>query len=113
MKVNGIVVLVYGLFVLIGGMIGYAKAHTLPSLVMGTAFALGLLGAGFAILKEMKAGYYLACALSAILACFFAYRFALTYNFMPAGMMAILSVIVLIVLYVVGNRTRSTVHGAR
>lgn len=105
-KTNGIVVIVYALFVLIGGMIGFAKAHSLPSLIMGTVSAFALLGAGVAMLRQMKSGYYLAGALSAILACFFAYRLILTQNFMPAGLMSLLSLIVLIALFIGGGPTK-------
>lgn len=100
MKLNAIVVIVYGLFVLIGGMVGFAKAHSIPSLVMGTAFAVGLVMSGAAMLKGIRWGFVLGCILVVALALFFGYRLVLTKSFMPAGMMCLMSLCVLVIMFV-------------
>lgn len=107
MKSNGIAVIIYGLFVLIGGMIGFAKAHSLASLLMGTMFASALVGSGIAMLKSIKIGYYLASVLSFILLLFFGYRLAMTKSFMPAGMMCVMSLLLLAFLLVNGASKKS------
>lgn len=95
MKNTAIFVLIYGLIILCGGMIGYKQAHSLPSLIMGTSFAVLLIMSALAIFKEYILGYFSAILLTAILACFFTYRYFLTHKFMPAGMMMTLSLILL------------------
>jgi len=91
MKKEAYVLLGYALFVMIGGMVGFAKAHSVPSLIAGTSFALLMAGSGIALLKNFPAGLYVGMAGSAVLTAFFAYRFLGSYKFMPAGMMFLLS----------------------
>jgi uncharacterized membrane protein (UPF0136 family) len=99
MRFNGVVVVIYALLVMIGGMIGFIKANSVPSLIMGITFALGLLLCAVAMIKGIMRGYYTAIALTAILAGFFTYRYVLSYHMMPAGIMSILSTIVIIALF--------------
>lgn len=105
MRFNGIVVVIYALLVVIGGMIGFIKANSVPSLVMGMTFALGLLLSAVAMVKGIKNGYYAAIALTAILIAFFGYRYVITQQIMPAGFMSILSIVVIIALFL-GNRSK-------
>lgn len=88
-------VLAYGAFILIGGMIGYAKAHSMMSLIMGTTSALIAFASGWTMLKNRPAGQVSALILAGVLLIFFASRFINSGNFMPAGLMSILSVAVL------------------
>lgn len=103
MKISALTLIVYGLFVLVGGMIGYAKAHSMISLVMGTSFAIGLILCGFAVLYYWKVGLYGGLILSTTLLFFFAYRFYLTHAMMPAGMMSVLSFAALLILIIRGK----------
>ncbi len=105
MKTRGIVVLVYAVFVLLGGLIGFAKVHSIPSLVMGVTFALALSASAIAMLKEIWIGYYFSVIFTLILSVFFTYRLVLTQKFMPAGLMCILSVVVLATLFI--NKKKS------
>lgn len=91
---RGWVVIVYGLVILLGGVIGYAKAHSMASLVMGLGSAVVLLACGWGIFARSVYAYYVALALSWGLTLFFGYRLIMTGKFMPAGMMAIMSVLV-------------------
>lgn len=93
MKSNSIVTGVYALFVLIGGIIGYTTADSIPSLAMGTVFALLLAGCAKLIWDKKSAGYVGAIVLMGVLLAFFGYRFILSTKFMPAGLMTILSLV--------------------
>lgn len=94
MNSKATITIIYALIVFAGGIIGYLTAGSVPSLIMGSAFGLLLLGSGWALVQRSTLGYFSATTLSAILALFFAYRFILTWKVMPAGMMAILSLVV-------------------
>lgn len=97
MKISAFVFIFYGILVLAGGIIGYMKANSQPSLIMGSVFALLLIASGIALLKQSDLAYFAGVALSVILTFFFSYRFFITQNFMPAGMMAIVSLVVVII----------------
>lgn len=99
MRFNGIITLIYALLVVIGGMIGFIKANSVPSLIMGMIFALGLLLSAVAMAKGIKFGYYFAMALAAVLTVFFAYRYVISHHMMPGGVMAILSLAIMITLF--------------
>lgn len=104
MKTNACIIFAYSLIVIAGGIIGYTTAGSVPSLVMGLAFGLLLLGSGWAMLKKSTLAHFSAVTLSAILALFFLYRFAITWKIMPAGMMAIVSLLVLAFFFIPKRR---------
>jgi uncharacterized membrane protein (UPF0136 family) len=97
MKVTATIVFVYGLLVLIGGIIGYKTAGSPMSLIAGILSGLPLIGAGIAVAKGNLTGLYVALAMTFALDGFFTYRFAKTLSFMPAGLMSLLSLLVLII----------------
>lgn len=99
MKATGWVVLVYALLVFLGGIFGYVKAGSVPSLVMGVAFAVILSTSAFAMFNGKKAGFFTAAAAIIFLIAFFIYRFALTAKFMPSGLMSLISLVVLVILF--------------
>lgn len=99
MRPTGWIILAYALLVFLGGIFGYVKAGSTASLIMGVAFAVALSSSAFAMLNEKSIGFIIALISTALLAAFFLYRFAISYNFMPAGLMALLSLAVLAVLY--------------
>jgi uncharacterized membrane protein (UPF0136 family) len=92
MKTSAWIILAYGLLVLVGGMIGYQKAHSVPSLIAGSVSAGLLLACAFGMFRNSVLAYYLSIALTFALSLFFIYRFAITGNFMPAGMMTVISI---------------------
>lgn len=98
MKPQALLVFVFGLIVFLGGLMGFLKAQSIISLVTGSAFAILLISSGFLFIKGSSSAFILAMTSVIILALFFGYRFYLTGLFMPAGLMLILSVIVLAVL---------------
>ena len=93
-------IFIYGLLILTGGIIGHAKAGSHASLVMGTVFGLLLLVSGFGILlkKYLKPATYLALILTFILDAFFTYRYLNSMKFMPSGLLALVSLGVMLAL---------------
>jgi uncharacterized membrane protein (UPF0136 family) len=94
MKCPVIIVFVYGLLVLAGGIFGYVKADSLPSLFMGSGFAILLIASAYTMTKNHKYGSLCALVLSTILTLFFGFRYIKMENFMPNGLMSILSLLV-------------------
>ena len=89
----------YAALLAVGGIMGFVKARSRPSLIAGLVsaaaalVALGLAVAGHAFGRPL--GLLLAIALFV----FFGYRFALrNRKFMPSGMMAVVSFIVVAVI---------------
>lgn len=103
MKTKAIITFLYAILVLAGGITGYTKAGSFPSLFMGIGFSILLIISSFGQYKHNKLGQASAVVLAAILAIFFAWRFTKTLAFMPAGVMVILSVLVLIPLIAMPN----------
>ncbi|KAF3362350.1 hypothetical protein PHSC3_001082 [Chlamydiales bacterium STE3] len=86
----------YALIIFIGGLIGYLKADSLPSLMMSSLFSI-LLCACIVFMRydHSKYGYYGALAITGFLCLFFSYRFLGHQKFMPSGMMLIISILVM------------------
>lgn len=91
MKKIAIVSLLYAILLFIGGFIGYLKAGSAMSLVASSLFGLGMLIASILSWNLYRMGWVLSAALASVLLIFFLYRFSLTYSFMPAGMMIVLT----------------------
>jgi uncharacterized membrane protein (UPF0136 family) len=98
MKAQGIATSIYGILLLIGGIIGYATAHSLPSLIMGTAFAILMGVFAWGMFKGCNVSRLSVLGLSALLLAFFGYRFIASYKLFPPGVMAILSLALLLYL---------------
>jgi len=89
--------LVFGALTIVGGIIGYVKAGSLPSIIAGAITGVLLLVAGFLLPEHRAAGIATAFVVSFVLAAQFVPKFIRTGKMMPAGMVSILSVIGLIV----------------
>ena len=89
--------LVFGALTIVGGIIGYVKAGSLPSIIAGAITGVLLLVAGFLLPEHRATGIATAFVVSFVLAAQFVPKFIRTGKMMPAGMMSILSVIGLIV----------------
>ena len=88
---------IFGVLTIAGGIMGYVKANSTVSLIAGGISGLLLIVAGVLIGSgKVQAGLILGAVVSLALAGQFVPRFLSTHNFMPAGMMSILSVIGLI-----------------
>lgn len=86
-------ILLYALLVLVGGIVGYVKAQSKPSLISGIISGIALLAAWAISLQNLDVGLAIATGLAIVLLIVFALRFRKTNKFMPAGLMAILSLV--------------------
>ena len=85
----------------VGGVIGYVKAGSRPSLIAGSASAVTALVALGLSIANHRLGIPLGLILSITLFVLFGYRYAIkTSKFMPSGLLAIASLIVLAVMFV-------------
>jgi uncharacterized membrane protein (UPF0136 family) len=93
---------IYAVLLAVGGVIGFVRARSRPSLIAGVGSAVGALVAmGLAIMKS-RFGFPLGFTLALLLFVFFGYRYALrAHKFMPSGLMAVISLIVVGVMAVV------------
>ncbi|MBI5273466.1 MAG: TMEM14 family protein [Chlamydiales bacterium] len=89
---------VFGLLLIIGGLIGYLKAHSYISLIMGSAFGFGILIGSFLITRNNKIGIYLACSLTLVIDLVFLIRYLTSTALFP-GAMSFLASIVLVSSY--------------
>lgn len=85
------VTVAYGILVLVGGVAGYLKARSKPSLMMGGLFGAAILLVGIGGLAGWERWPLPALALAVFLLVFFGRRYLRKRNFMPMGMLAVLS----------------------
>ena len=97
MDATAIYFLVFGALTIIGGIIGYVKAGSLPSIIAGTITGILLLVAGWILPNNRTAGLAIAFIVSLLLAAQFVPKLIRTAKMMPAGLMSILSVIGIVV----------------
>jgi uncharacterized membrane protein (UPF0136 family) len=88
----------YAIFILIGGIVGHTKAGSTVSLMMGLIFGALLLVAAAAIRTRRRWGGYFALILTFLLDASFTWRFISTGKFNPPGILALVSLAVLITL---------------
>jgi len=94
------IVAFYGILILVGGLIGHAKAASTASLVMGVVFGVLLLiaaGCMFTHRNYLK-GAYFAIVLTFILDAFFSYRYLTSMKFLPSGLLSLISLGMLLLL---------------
>ena len=93
-----LIVFVYAILVIFGGVFGFVKAGSKPSLIAGVIGGLVLLAAGFGIGHAQAWGLPLALVLIFGLLVLFSLRYLRSSprQFMPGGLMAILSLLALV-----------------
>ncbi|MBM2802378.1 MAG: putative rane protein [Deltaproteobacteria bacterium] len=96
MTAPGIVILLFGLLVLGGGIIGYTNTASVASLMGGIASGFGLLASGLGVLRRKELGFVFAPFITVLLMAFFAYRLAVSGDFIPSGLMGILGLVALV-----------------
>ena len=85
--------IIFGLLTILGGVIGFVKAGSTPSLVAGSISGILLLVAAFLLPNYLAFGLAVGGITSVLLAGRFIPAFIKTGQPMPAGMMSVLSVI--------------------
>ncbi len=88
----------YGILALVGGVMGYAKAKSKPSLISGIISSLLLFIAAASALQGITIGPIIARTVTGGLIVVFAIRLIKTGKFMPAGLMLAAGVCALIVM---------------
>jgi hypothetical protein len=91
MKKTGSLVLIYGVVVLVGGLIGHYKSQSMASLISGITFGTLLILSGLALIKKKHWAQWIALSLAFLLDAFFSWRFAQTLKFFPSGLMSVIS----------------------
>ncbi|XP_032420877.1 transmembrane protein 14C-like [Xiphophorus hellerii] len=84
----------YALFVSAGGVIGYAKAGSITSLVAGIVFGLAA-AVGVYLTSQNPRNVWLSLGTAGTLAVVMGLRFVNSWKFMPAGLMTLASVLML------------------
>jgi uncharacterized membrane protein (UPF0136 family) len=85
--------LIFGALTIAGGIIGYVKAGSVPSIIAGSVTGVLLVVAAFLLPEHRAVGLATAFIISLLLAGQFVPKFLRTGRAMPAGLMSILSVI--------------------
>jgi len=97
MDVTRLYFLIFGALTILGGVIGYVKAGSVPSIIAGAITGVLLLVAGALLPEHRAAGLAAAFIVSLLLAAQFVPKFIRTGKVMPAGLMSILSVIGIVI----------------
>jgi uncharacterized membrane protein (UPF0136 family) len=85
--------IIFGLLTIVGGVIGYVKAGSTASIIAGAISGIALIVAAYLLPGNIALGLIIAGVVSIALAGKFIPDFMKTPKVMPAGLMAILSVI--------------------
>src|SRR4029077_14904957 len=89
--------LIFGALTILGGVIGYVKAGSVPSIIAGSISGVLLLVAAALLPEHRAACLATGFVVSLLLAAYFIPKFLRTGTVMPAGLMSILSLIGVIV----------------
>jgi uncharacterized membrane protein (UPF0136 family) len=108
MNLGQVVLLVFAILMLVGGVMGYRAAGSAASLYAGTGSALVLLVAWFVSRTAPAAGFGLGALTSLALCIVFGIRVAKTGKMMPSGMLLVVSAISLIALVYATMRAGKT-----
>ena len=88
---------VFGALTIAGGVVGYVKAKSRASIVAGSLFGVLLIVAGYLTGSGGRLGLALGLGLSAMLAARFSKAFRSSGKVMPAGLMAALGLVGIVV----------------
>jgi uncharacterized membrane protein (UPF0136 family) len=89
--------IIFGILTIAGGIVGYAKAGSVISIIAGSISGVLLLLAAWLMPEHQTAGLIVALVVSLLLAGQFIPKFLQTFKVMPAGLMSVLSAIGIIV----------------
>jgi uncharacterized membrane protein (UPF0136 family) len=85
--------IIFGLLTIAGGVMGYVKAGSTPSLIAGSVSGILILAAAFLLPRSPVAGLVLGGVMSLLLAGYFLPALIRTGKMMPAAMMSLLSIV--------------------
>lgn len=97
MQNTAIEIWVYGAIIILGGVMGFVKVGSKASLLAGVGMGMALLASGFGVWRGSANSLVVTEVIAALLLVLFAVRLAKTRRFMPAGMLAILSVVAVVI----------------
>jgi uncharacterized membrane protein (UPF0136 family) len=97
MQNTAIEIWIYGVIMILGGIMGFVKVGSKASLISGVGMGLALLASGYGVSRGSVDSLVVALIIAALLVVIFAIRYAKTKRFMPGGMLAILSLIAVVV----------------
>jgi uncharacterized membrane protein (UPF0136 family) len=97
MGTTAIEILVYGVIMILGGIMGYVKVGSKASLLSGVGMGLALLASSYGVWHEKREALIASVVIAALLVALFAMRLVKTKRFMPAGVLAILSLAAVII----------------
>jgi uncharacterized membrane protein (UPF0136 family) len=92
MSLSVLAAVAYGILALIGGVAGYTRVRSKPSLIAGVVSGLVLIFSGVAYAQGADWGRIVALIVTFLLIDVFAWRLIKTRKFMPSGIMIIAGV---------------------
>jgi uncharacterized membrane protein (UPF0136 family) len=98
---------VYALLLAVGGVIGYVKAQSKPSLIAGIGSGILALACEKLTTVNPTAGLGLGALLALLMLVMFSMRFAKSRKFMPSGMLGAVSLVVVVILAVAAVQVRT------
>ncbi|GAB4382009.1 MAG: hypothetical protein Kow00121_41590 [Elainellaceae cyanobacterium] len=98
MSLSSFAAIAYGILAIVGGILGYAKAKSQPSLISGVVSGALLIIGGIAQQQGLVWGLWLSILVTGVLVVVFAIRLWKTRKWMPAGLMLAAGVVALIAL---------------
>ncbi len=103
MNITVIIVLLFGIFSLTGGIIGYTKAGSVPSLVAGSVSGILLILSAIGLSRNYMAASYVALLVALLLGARFVMTIIKNFKVMPDLIMILFSAttIVAVIIYVV------------
>lgn len=96
MKKAALITFVYALIIFAGGLVGHLKAKSTVSLIMGIIYGILLIFAAIGMYKDKLLPTYFGLILILMLDAFFTYRWLISFQFMPAGLMTLISIAALL-----------------
>jgi uncharacterized membrane protein (UPF0136 family) len=93
MEATKIYFIIFGLLTIAGGVVGYVKAGSVPSIIAGSITGVLLLIAAFVMPEHRVAGISTALIVSLLLVAYFGRKYLSTGAVMPAGIMSVLSIL--------------------
>lgn len=115
MKKLAIIVLIYALIILVGGIMGHIKAGSTASLITGISSGILLFVCSAGIFFNKRWGVLGSFLCVFLLDAFFFFRLLSTQKFFPSGAMSLLSLAVLVIMVVMLRRLApfSTSHAKK